>query len=126
MKTKKNNSNSNSNSKLVITFLDFLMLIKLFHWNTHSYSNHKATDELFSSISTHIDSFVEILLGESRLPIFKIKTYYFNLNHKDFIQKVNIFKQYLINLSLKRTELSNIRDEILGDVNQFIYLNSLQ
>ena len=121
MATRKNN-----NSKLVITFLDFLMLIKLFHWNTHSYSNHKATDELFASISTHIDSFVEILLGGSRLPNFKIKTYYYNLNHKDFIKKVNVFKQYLINLSLNRTELSNIRDEILGDVDQFIYLNSLQ
>ena len=116
----------NTNSNLVITFLDFLMLIKLFHWNTHSYSNHKATDELFSSISTHIDTFVEILLGGSRLPLFKIKTYYYNLNHKDFIKKVNTFKKYLINLSLKRTELSNIRDEILADVNQFIYLNSLQ
>ncbi len=121
MATRKNN-----NSKLVITFLDFLMLIKLFHWNTRSYSNHKATDELFASISSHIDSFVEILLGGSRLPNFKIKTYYYNLNDKDFIKKVNVFKQYLINLSLNRTELSNIRDEILGDVNQFIYLNSLQ
>jgi DNA-binding ferritin-like protein len=121
MATRKNN-----NSKMVITFLDFLMLIKLYHWNTRSYANHKATDELFSSISTHIDSFVEVLLGGSRLPLFKIKTYYYNLNSKDFIKKVNIFQQYLMNLSLNRTELSNIRDEILADVNQFIYLNSLR
>jgi DNA-binding ferritin-like protein len=122
MATRKNNNNS----KMVITFLDFLMLIKLYHWNTHSYANHKATDELFSSISGHIDSFVEILLGGSRLPLFKIKTYYYNLNSKDFNKKVIVFQQYLMNLSLKRTELSNIKDEILGDVNQFIYLNSLQ
>jgi hypothetical protein len=121
MATRKNN-----NSKMVITFLDFLMLIKLFHWNTRSYANHKATDELFSSISSHIDSFVEILLGGTRLPLFKIKTCYYNLNSKDFIKKVDVFKNYLINLSLKRTELSNLRDELLGDVNQFIYLNSLQ
>ena len=121
MKTKKNH-----NSNTIITFLDFLMLVKLFHWNTHSYSNHKATDDLFSSISEHIDSYVEILLGGTRLPHFKTKTYYYNLNHNEFIKKVEVFKKYLMNMSINRSELINIRDEMLADVNQYIYLNSLK
>ena len=33
-------------------------MIKLFHWKTHSYSTHKATDELYSKLNDDIDKFV--------------------------------------------------------------------
>ncbi len=41
-----------------------LNTIKLYHWKTTSYSEHKATDELHERLSGHIDTFVEVLLGK--------------------------------------------------------------
>ncbi len=37
--------------KTIITCLDFLNNLKLFHWNTHSYSEHMASDELFEDLT---------------------------------------------------------------------------
>jgi len=46
-----NNNNKNNNNSLqkfeqeiVVKFLEMLNLIKLYHWKTHSYATHKATD----------------------------------------------------------------------------------
>ena len=34
--------------------------IKLYHWQTHSYSRHKATDEVIENLDKNIDEFVEV------------------------------------------------------------------
>jgi hypothetical protein len=57
----------------VFTFLEFINVVKLYHWNTRSYSEHKATDELHDSLSKHIDKFVEVMLGNKRIPNIKKK-----------------------------------------------------
>ena len=57
--TRKNVSgSSNYKEQIVKTFLQFLITIKLYHWNTSSYSTHKATDDLYSKLNEGIDSFV--------------------------------------------------------------------
>ena len=45
------------------------------------------------------------------------------------VKKINTYKSYLVGLtnnsfmrSMTNTDLLNIRDEILGDLNQFLYL----
>jgi hypothetical protein len=52
-------------------------------------------------------------------------------NTAQLINKVNSFKSYLVNLTnnkainlMSNTDLLNIRDEMLGDMNQFLYLLS--
>ena len=50
--------------EVVVKFLETLNTIKLFHWKTHSYATHKATDELYSKINDNVDTFVEVLLGK--------------------------------------------------------------
>ena len=42
-----------------------LLMVKLFHWKTHSYATHKATDELYSKLNDDIDKFIEVLLGKT-------------------------------------------------------------
>jgi hypothetical protein len=51
----------------------------------------------------------------------------------DLINHMNSFKKYLVNLdynkaidSMRNTDLFTIRDEILADVNQFLYLLTFQ
>ena len=49
--------------EIVSSFLTFQVSLKIYHWQTLSYPRHKASDELFGSISEKIDKFVETLQG---------------------------------------------------------------
>lgn len=120
-------------SKIVTMFLEMLNTIKLYHWKTFNFAQHKATDELYSKLNSNIDTFVEIMLGKSgeRVNLTGQKTLplldYRNLS--DFIKEVNKYKQFLIDMNkdsrlkgTNHTDLLSVRDEILGNLNQFTYL----
>ena len=119
--------------EITVQFFEMLLMIKLFHWKTHSYATHKATDELYSKFNEHMDKFIEVLLGKtgSRIDLMNVKSIpLVDLNDaKQLAQKIITFKDYLVELtnnpaltSMSNTDLLNIRDEILGDMNQFLYL----
>jgi hypothetical protein len=110
-----------------------LNTVKLYHWKTTSHSQHKATDELYSALNESIDTFVETMLGKtgSRVNLTGTKSIPL-LDYTDvsgFKKEVEKYKTFLINmgsdsiLSLNiNTDLLNIRDELLGHLNQFTYL----
>lgn len=134
--TKKSGRSSTFQKEITIKFLELVMMIKLFHWKTSSYATHKATDELYSKLNEHIDTFVEILLGKTGIRtnlLNKDKISLIDLSNKEqLISKINYYKSYMINLtnnpfirSMSNTDLLNVRDEILGDLNQFMYLLTL-
>lgn len=118
--------------EITISFLHILNSTKLFHWRTTSYAVHKATDEFYTKLNTNIDSFIEILLGKTntRIHLTNKKLYLDQVKSKSEFQKILLkFKSYLVGLndnpimhSMKNTDLFNIRDTILGDVNQLLYL----
>jgi DNA-binding ferritin-like protein len=132
--TRKRSISSKSFEKeIVVRFLEMLMMVKLFHWKTHSFATHKVTDELYSSLNENMDKFVEVLLGKSGSRI--------NLTNQTKISLIDLesqaklkahiesFKDYLVGLSTNpfmkskaNTDLVNIRDEILQDMNKFLYL----
>jgi len=126
----KSNSISSTNkyspANLVLMFLRMLNTVKLYHWKTSSFAQHKATDELYTNLNASIDSFVEIMLGKdgTRVNLTSVKSIplhdYTNLS--DFKQEVDMYKEYLKNLNKEGTDLLNVRDEILGHLNQFTYL----
>ena len=135
-----NNSSNNSNKKLdsfqkeiTVRFLEVLLMVKLFHWKTHSYATHKATDEVYEKLNTNIDSFIEILLGKTgdRVNLTETKTIRLIdfTSQESFKREIESFKNYLVSLSshpglkvMTNTDLFNIRDTILGDMNQLLYL----
>ena len=121
--------------EIAVVFLEMLMMVKLFHWKTTSYATHKATDELYTKLNANIDSFIEILLGKSgsRIDLMNNSEKKFKLidlsNQEALKREVEAFKGYLVSLndnkamlSMSNTDLFNIRDTILGDMNQFLYL----
>ena len=120
--TFRRNKNSRSNKKgpikgLIECSLDFLNNLKLFHWNTHSYSEHMASDELFEDLVKKTDKLVESLL-QNRVTIkTSIKL---NTDKKSFINKLNSFKKMMKTVSLPE-ELYSLRDDILIDIDQFEY-----
>ena len=105
-------------------------MVKLFHWKTYSYATHKATDKLYDSLNDNMDKFIEVLLGKtgSRINLSNKKSISLvDLTSQEQLKaKVEGFKKYLVSLTNNRalndTDLLNIRDEILGDLNQFLYL----
>jgi len=135
--TQKNIKTSSSlksfEKQVTITFLEMLMMVKLFHWKTYSYATHKATDELYSKLNENIDRFMEILLGKSGQRTDSMnhkKIGLFDLNSQESLKKkVDEFKGYLVDLDYKEqlkkmsnADLYTVRDEILADMNQFLYL----
>ena len=135
--SRKNRNNSSSLSafqkQITIVFLEMLMMVKLFHWKTHSYATHKATDELYEELNENIDKFIEVLLGKtgSRIDLMNNKTIkLIDLNSPEQLKsKIMAFKGYFVGLDNNKTlsimsnsDLYNIRDEILGNLNQFLYL----
>ena len=143
-KTRKNKFSSSSTTilrnfqrEITVQFFEMLLLIKLYHWKTYSYATHKATDDLYSKFNENMDHFIEVLLGKSGIRIDlmnkkQISLYDLN-NQQQLISKVNSFKSYLVGLTnnkamkiMSNTDLLNIRDEMLGDMNQFLYLLSFK
>ena len=134
--TKKSGRSSTFQKEITIKFLELVMMIKLFHWKTLSYATHKATDELYSKLNEHIDTFIEILLGKTGIRTNLLNKHKISLidlsNKEQLMNKINYYKSYLVGLtnnpfirSMSNTDLLNVRDEILGDLNQFMYLLTL-
>jgi len=108
--------------------------VKVYHWNTKSYPRHKATDQFVENIDKLTDSFVEIYIGRYgreaalgkemiiTLPGFTEKTII------KFFEEARVWLSEKVPklISEKDTDLLNIRDEILGEINQTLYLFTLK
>ena len=129
----KNSLLTNFQKEITVIFFQMILMIKLYHWKTYSYATHKATDDLYSKLNENTDKFIEILLGKSgnRTDLTNQKSIkLIDLTSPEALKReIEAFKNYLVNLnsnkamkSMSNTDLYNIRDEILGNLNQFLYL----
>ena len=117
-------------SYMVKIFIEMLNAVKLYHWKTRSYAQHKATDELYSKLNDHIDTFIEIMLGkeEGRIHMLEKRIDLLDAsNTGNFKQRIYEYRDFLKDINLyfdehRDSDLLNVRDEILGDINQFLYL----
>jgi hypothetical protein len=107
--------------------------VKLYHWQTMNYPRHIATNDLVTKLDTNIDQFVEVYIGRYGRPKLTGKTASIHLrNHsdKEAQQMIKDMVSWLENdlpkkLKKTDTELFNIRDTILQDLNQTLYLFTL-
>jgi DNA-binding ferritin-like protein len=143
-RTRRNRSNRNRKPKscknmnlkfeqnIVTKFLEVLNTVKLYHWKTHSYAVHKATDELYSKMQENVDRFVEVLLGkdEKRINMLEKRIDLLDMNSKEaFKNRMFSYRKFLTDMNIyfddtRDSDLLNIRDELLADLNQFLYLFS--
>jgi DNA-binding ferritin-like protein len=115
-------------------FFEMREQIKLYHWQTHSFSKHKATDELLDALDKVIDEYVEVYMGSygrpklgSRNNTVRLR----NLNEKTIVTFVKECIAHLQGAFAKKlkptdTQLINLRDEMLADLNKVLYLFTLQ
>lgn len=119
---------------IAITLLDVLNQIKIYHWQTTSYARHKASDKLVGNLTSSIDQIIEIMQGKKNARLFisdsndiiKIQ----NQDDDSITELLQEFKKYLIlvfpkYLTNKDTDILNIRDDLLGNINKTLYLFSL-
>ena len=115
-------------------FLTARNQIKLYHWQTGIYSRHKATDEVVSKLDEHIDKYVEVYAGKygrSRLNATTNRVELVNMSEGSIVKFVKSCITYLQTDLVRRlgdrdTDLVNIRDEMVADLNQLLYLFTLK
>ena len=106
---------------------------KLFHWQTTSYARHKATDDVLKALDETIDEYVETYMGKYGRPRMNVKTNavrVVNMNEKMAVRFVKSCIDYLkgplvAGLDKADTDLVNLRDEMLGELNKILYLFTL-
>jgi len=123
-----------SNMNILSSMLEFQNQVKVFHWQTYGYSEHKTFGELYDKLSENIDDFVETFMGKYGRIIAK-ESFVLTLQNYKSISPLDTMNSFIAFLSndlpsqidpAKDTDLLNIRDEILGDVNQTKYLLTLK
>jgi len=118
-------------SKIINFFFQLTLQIKLYHWTTKSYSRHKASDDLHANILELSDKFVEMYIAKYGRPKIHEPSNTIKISNLNDTQIVHYLKKTIDFLTQdipkhidveNDTDLVNIRDELLGNVNQTLYL----
>lgn len=117
--------------KIINTMITFQLQLKVLHWQTKSYAQHIAFGGAYDYMTDAIDKFVEVYQGKyGRIP--------FNTSYKvvdmDAVSPERMcreFTKFLISITdmLKPKEdsdLLNMRDDMLSEINKLKYLLTLK
>ena len=117
--------------KLIAPFLKIQQQLRVFHWQTESYAQHKAFGKAYENLDELIDQFIEVFTGKYGRPKAKF-TYNIELKNYDenFVTEIDDAIYFLIEIAktldaTADTDLLNIRDEMLSELNRLKYLLSL-
>ena len=108
--------------------------LKLYHWQTKTYSRHMAVDKVLGDLDTLIDSFVEIYIGKYGRPKLTGAQATLRLHNLTDAgatalckSSVNyMLKQLVKGLSDADSDLVNLLDEMMGLMHKLLYLFTLK
>lgn len=108
--------------------------LKIYHWQTITYARHIATNDLITKLDANIDQFIEVYIGKYGRPKFTGKTSTIHLRNFHDVEAPRLLTEAIdwMNEQLPRklkktdTDLLNIRDTIVADLNQVKYLFSFK
>lgn len=115
-------------------FFQLRTQLKLYHWQTRLYSRHKASDEVLAKLDELIDKYVEVYIGKYGRPKLDSSTNTTtvqNLSEGSVVKYIHKYIAYMNEPLVKRlkandTDLLNLRDEMVGELNQLLYLFTLK
>jgi hypothetical protein len=119
--------------ELILFFFSLRNTLYLYHLSTYSYPRHKAVADLLDTFDDLIDKFLEIYFGkygrpdqfpDSKLDLFKLTDANAYMQLSSYIEFLRIRIPDLINP--KDSDLFNIRDEMMGVLNNSKYLFELK
>ena len=107
--------------------------LRVFHWQSESYAEHKALGKAYEQLDELIDTFIEEFQGAYARIISKDKfvVELLNLEDSDIMDFVDLNINYLANelpkgLKPIDTNLLNVRDEMIGALQRLKYLLTLK
>jgi DNA-binding ferritin-like protein len=116
---------------VITPLIQFQQQLRIFHWQTDSFSQHKAFGKAYESLDELIDSFLEKFMGtfgrSKPTTTFVLELKPLSQNNVDI--SIQLFIDYLKRMDNEisnNSDLLNIRDEILGEIHQLKYLLSLK
>lgn len=127
-------SSKKNNGDIIVRMLQEIEVnIQLYHWLTQSYSRHVASDKLYKDLLSSVDKFMEVYMGKYGRPVMMSGEQTLSvkkMTDSEFVTYLKgcviYFQSQLPNLIGKAdTDLLNIRDEIVGEINQALYLCTL-
>jgi len=119
--------------ELILKLVQIQLQFKFLHWQTMGDAKHKAYGEIYDLLGENIDKFVETMMGKYGRdefdPEFSIMFQDLkNLSVQNFMDGITEFLVGMTEQLDKRydTDLLNMRDEMLGDINQLKYRLTLK
>jgi len=121
-----------SYQEIIRFFLKTQNQLKLLHWQTTSYAKHMAFGATYETLDDLIDAFVEVFQGKYERIFLDDKSIQLNNINDD---EINSFVQESIQfigtqltsiLSEQDTDLLNIKDEMIAELNKLRYLLTLK
>ena len=120
-------------NNIVQFLLEAQVQFKICHWQTKSFARHNAFGGIYDSLDDLIDKFVEVSMGKYgrfQLSGEQKSIEITNLSELDLNSFIKGIKVTLIGftneLSEKDTDLLNIKDEMLAEINKLAYLLTLE
>ena len=111
---------------LLGTFFRHQLKIKMYHFQTGKYGAHKASDSYLETFELNLDKFMEIGQGITGKFTTKSMNLKFDTLTDDTISaeldKFVSTLRALDEIMASSTELLNLRDEMIGNAEQFKYL----
>ena len=120
--------------EVVKNLMLMLNQFRICHWQAEYDAQHKAFGFIYESLDDLIDKFVEVCMGKHGRFSFdggSTSLEFFNLGDMDIDQFINSCLGFLVSLDEMYDEkmdsdLLNIRDEIMADLNRLKYLLTLK
>lgn len=120
--------------ELIIKFITLQEQFRILHWQTKSYARHNAYGGIYGELNGLIDDFIEIYMGKYGRVEFASGQGNIILQNSDVLGLNNFLNEhldFLISLtnsldSQKDSDLLNIRDEMMSQINKLKYLLTLE
>ena len=119
--------------EIIKMFFNMSHTIKLYHCQTRVFARHTASGNLFDELTDLIDKFVEVYIGRYERPDFTndIQITVYNASDDEMTKLLQSYVLFLKKelpkyLKPHDTDLYNIRDDMVGNINKTLYLFTLQ
>lgn len=115
----------------IFNLMQFQTQVKIWHWQTKIYAKHKALGKLYDFLANQLDEFTETAMGKyGRVDAIDITYNFVNVTDSGVNEAIDNCISDCVNLSRsldkEDTDLLNLRDEIIGNLNKTKYLLTLK
>ena len=117
-------------SHFLLRLMQLRNQMKLYHWQTELHSRHQGSEEFLNKYEKILDKLIESYQGKYKTIYLgnKNNIYLKNIPDSDIIKFLTYMREYLMLVTPKiwnknkNTDLFNLRDEIITEINKTIYL----